>query len=465
MKYQVKSLKLKIKYNKELYDTLREIMYHTYRIKNLATTMAYDWQQFSFGFNNKFGEFPKEKDLLKVTMANYLDQQIREMKEYKFIGSKIRANSIKEAVEFFRRKDVQQELLNGNRVLQRYKRNGSFPLRAQAIKQLKKDSSGKYSMLFSLLSNEGKKDKGLKSGQVKAIVLSSRKNANSINAMLDRIIDTNEEHYKMADSKIMYDERLKAFFLVMAVKFPKQEVLADKEKIMGVDLGIAIPAVVATNFDNYYYQNVGSAQEVRDFERQVEQRKIRLSKARKWAGEGNIGHGYKKRTEAVNKMRDKIARFKDTKNHQWSKFIVDEAIKMGCGTIQMEDLSGISDGGEQFLKRWTYYDLQEKIKYKAEGLGLQVVKVSPKYTSARCNKCGHIHIDEPKEHWRPTQDAFKCAKCSHGNKYYVNADKNASMNIATKDIEAIVEDFIKHKKELEKKLEKLENIKEKELTS
>ena len=39
------------------------------------------------------------------------------------------------------------------------------------------------------------------------------------------------------------------------------------------------------------------------------------------------------------------------------------------------------------------------------------------------------------------------------------------MNIATKDIEAIVEDFIKHKKELEKKLEKLENIKEKELTS
>ena len=456
MKYQVKSLKLKIKYDKELYDTLREIMYHTYRIKNLATTMAYDWQQFSFGFNTKFGEFPKEKEMLKVTMANYIDQQIREIDEYKFINSTIRGGAIKEAVEFFRRKDVQQQLLSGERTLQRYKRNGSFPIRAQSINGLQKAKTSEYSAKLSLLSIEGKKLRERKSGQFEAVLLSSRKNSSAINAMLDRIVDNEQEHYKMSDSKIMYDERLKAFFLVMAVKFPRSEVVADNDKIMGVDLGIAIPAVVATNFDNYYYQNVGSAQEIRDFERQVEQRKIRLSKSRKWAGEGNVGHGYKKRTEASNKLRDKIARFKETKNHQWSKYIVDEAIKMGCGTIQMEDLSGISDGGEQFLKRWTYYDLQQKITYKAEGLGLKVVKVSPKYTSARCSKCGYIHIDEPKEQWRPSQDAFKCVKCEHGNKYYVNADKNASMNIATKDIEKIVEQFISEKKKLGIKMKKLQ---------
>ena len=41
----------------------------------------------------------------------------------------------------------------------------------------------------------------------------------------------------------------------------------------------------------------------------------------------------------LEKLAGKIANFKNTKNHCWSRYIVDVAVKNKCGVIQMEDLS------------------------------------------------------------------------------------------------------------------------------
>lgn len=55
------------------------------------------------------------------------------------------------------------------------------------------------------------------------------------------------------------------------------------------------------------------------------------------------------------------------------RYIVDFAIKNGCGVIQMEDLSGFTEKAkESFLKNWVYYDLQNKIEYKAKEKGINV---------------------------------------------------------------------------------------------
>ena len=59
-----KTMRYEIEYNKELYDILSDIQYVVWRIKNKATSMAWDWQQFSFGYNERFGEWPKEKEIL-----------------------------------------------------------------------------------------------------------------------------------------------------------------------------------------------------------------------------------------------------------------------------------------------------------------------------------------------------------------------------------------------------------------
>ena len=442
-KYLVKSMKYRIKFDKELYKVLDDITYYSSKIKNLATTMIYDWQQFSFSYNNRFGEYPKPKDILQTNVATDINRQIKEFSEFEFMNSTIRETSAKEAIDFFNRKDVKTDLLKGNRVLQTYRRDGSFPMRAQAIKDLEKVKTGLYKVKLSLLSIAGRKLYERKKGQFEVELLSSRRKNDSANTILDRIISG---EYSLSDSKVAKN-RKGQYMLIVAYKFPKQEVIVDKDKIMGVDLGIAVPATIAVNYDNWYRDFVGSAQEIRDFERQMETRKRRLSRSRKWAGSGNSGRGYKKRTEAVNKLGGKIANFKDTKNHQWSKYIVDEAVRLGVGKIQLEDLSSISSHANKkdnlFLKRWTYYDLQQKIEYKANEYGIEVVKIKPKYTSARCNKCGYIHIKEDKELWRPTQDKFNCINCKHED----NADVNAARNIAIENIDEI----IKQQVELQKK--------------
>ena len=113
--------------------------------------------------------------------------------------------------------------------------------------------------------------------------------------------------------------------------------------------------------------------------------------------------------------------------------IVDMAIKHGCGIIQMEDLSGF-DITNKFLKLWTYYDLQQKVKYKAEEKGIVVKLILPQYTSQRCNKCGFISSDS-----RTTQSNFECVSCGHKT----NADFNAAQNISIPDIDYIIEEQCK----------------------
>ena len=63
------------------------------------------------------------------------------------------------------------------------------------------------------------------------------------------------------------------------------------------------------------------------------------------------------------------------------------------------------------------------LEYKLERKGGRLVRVSPKYTSQTCVKCGCVDA-----HNRPTQSKFKCVKCG----YEANADVNAAQNILNK---------------------------------
>lgn len=164
-----------------------------------------------------------------------------------------------------------------------------------------------------------------------------------------------------------------------------------------------------------------------------EKRKNELNIASKWSSEGSNGHGRKAKTKNINKLRDKIARFSDTFNHKYSKYIVEFAVKNNCGVIQMEDLSGATkDTTDKFLKDWSYHDLQFKIEYKAKEYGIEVIKVNPKFTSKRCNRCGCIHKEN--RDGSKNQAKFECVVCGHKD----NADVNASKNIALSNITEII---------------------------
>lgn len=416
-----KTMKYEIKYEKELYNLLSDIQYVIYRLKNKATSMTWDWQQYSFGYKERLGDYPKEKDMLGKTLSPDIYNQIKD--EFgNFVSSSIVDVAIQEAVKKFKKDSP--EILRGERSIANYKRDGAFPIRKAQIKNLNKVTSKRYTCKLSLLSREGVKEKGFSSGRVDVEL----RTGNGAYQILDRIL---EGSYKMCDSKITKVKN--KFYLLLTYQFEAEKVEVDKNIIMGIDVGVVNPATIAVSNDNWYYQFVGNGNDLDRIRKQVEARKKRILESRKWAGEGSVGHGYRTRTKAVEKVYGKIANYRNTMNHNWSSYIIKEAVRLGAGVIQMEDISGINEK-ETFLKNWTYYDLQKKIEYKAKQFGIEVVKIKPAYTSQRCSKCGNIHKEN-----RTKQDKFECKTCG----FTVNADVNAARNIAIKDIEKIIEDQLK----------------------
>lgn len=83
---------------------------------------------------------------------------------------------------------------------------------------------------------------------------------------------------------------------------------------------------------------------------------------------------------------------------------------------------------------WSYYDLEQKLIYKARENGQKVIKVNPKYTSQTCPKCGHIE----KENRDKKNHIFCCKACG----YKSNDDRIGAMNLYRMGIEYLVESHI-----------------------
>ncbi len=98
--------------------------------------------------------------------------------------------------------------------------------------------------------------------------------------------------------------------------------------------------------------------------------------------------------------------------------------------IVLEDLKGIKTNsrkgrhiGKQTRKKfanWAYYQLERIVENKALEAGKLVLFVSPKYTSQRCSRCGHI----VKSNRHGSE--FVCKQCE----FSIHADLNAARNIS-----------------------------------
>jgi IS605 OrfB family transposase len=230
---------------------------------------------------------------------------------------------------------------------------------------------------------------------------------------------------------LIYDKKKKMWILNLVYNFDnKSESVLDKNRILGVDLGIHYP-ICASVYGEWNRFTIDGG-EIENFRKKVEARKKSMLRQGKNCGDGRIGHGISARNKPVYKIEDKIAKFRDTANHKYSHALIQYAIKNNCGVIQMEDLTGITNEADRFLKNWSYYDLQTKIKYKAKEVGIDIVYIKPKYTSQRCSKCGYIDKEN-----RNKQASFVCLKCG----FKANADYNASQNISIKDIDKLIEEM------------------------
>ena len=121
-------------------------------------------------------------------------------------------------------------------------------------------------------------------------------------------------------------------------------------------------------------------------------------------------------------------------NHCISKALVENNPK---GTLfVLEDLSGIRSVTEKVrikdryvMVSWAYYDLEQKLAYKALKNHQAVIKVDPKYTSQTCPKCGHTEKANRNKH----KHIFCCKNCG----YTSNDDRIGGMNLHRMGIDYI----------------------------
>jgi len=176
--------------------------------------------------------------------------------------------------------------------------------------------------------------------------------------------------------------------------------------VMGVDLGLKVPAVAVTSAGKTKFSGNG----------RMNKYMRRRHKARRKA----LGKAKKKK--AIEKLGNKEQRWMRDQDHKTSREIVNFAVSSGVGTIRMEKLANIrqtartSRKNEKNLHTWSFYRLAGFIEYKAVMAGIKVEYVDPAHTSQTCPKCGKRNHAKDRAY-----------RCSCG--YATHRDRVGAMNI------------------------------------
>jgi putative transposase len=190
------------------------------------------------------------------------------------------------------------------------------------------------------------------------------------------------------------------FYLHISITIPAPEV-KQSQGSLGVDLGFNRVAVTS---DNKFHTT-----------KNIRHKKSRYKRTRR----SLQANGGKSAKRALKRVSGRERRFVADTNHCVSKQIVSDA-KANNQRIVLEDLNGIRETGKaKCVHEWSFAQLQWMIRYKAARAGVEVVIVSPRYTSQTCSRCLHLGI-------RPNQSNFQCRNCG----YQINADLNGSKSIA-----------------------------------
>lgn len=115
-------------------------------------------------------------------------------------------------------------------------------------------------------------------------------------------------------------------------------------------------------------------------------------------------------------------------NHKVSKSIVNYATKH-CRAIVLENLGNIKDSKKcgHYTKKsnWSYFQLEQFLKYKAALCNIPIYYVNPYNTSKKCSRCGTINDVNGKK--------FICSNCGHKD----HRDSNAGFNIGQTYLDGI----------------------------
>lgn len=217
--------------------------------------------------------------------------------------------------------------------------------------------------------------------------------------------------YKFGTAKLV--NKHGKYYLHIPVTYDVEEFDASKvTNVVGIDRGINF--VVAT-YDSKQKSGFVNG-------RTIKQKRANYSKLRRELQMRRTPSS-RRRIKAIGQREN---RWMQDVNHCISKALVDNNPKHTL--FVLEDLSGVRNATERVRTKdryvsvsWSFYDLEQKLIYKAKQNQSTVIKVDPRYTSQCCPMCGHIE--------RSNRDKrlhlFCCKNCG----YKSNDDRIGAMNL------------------------------------
>ena len=217
--------------------------------------------------------------------------------------------------------------------------------------------------------------------------------------------------YKFGTAKLV--NKHGKYFLHIPVTYDIEESnISDVCNVVGIDRGINF--VVAT-YDSKHKSAFVSG-------KTIKQKRAHYSKLRKELQMRQTPSA-RRRLLAIGQREN---RWMQDVNHQVSKALVENNPKHTL--FVLENLSGVRNVTERVRTKdryvsvsWSFYDLEQKLIYKAKQNQSVVIKVDPRYTSQCCPVCGHIE----KANRNKKIHLFTCKNCG----YKSNDDRIGAMNL------------------------------------
>lgn len=171
--------------------------------------------------------------------------------------------------------------------------------------------------------------------------------------------------------------------------FPKQSKMVGK--IVGIDIGIK---TAFTSSDNHYSEQALNGHTIDSVCKIISRKK----------------KGSKSFRKACQHRKNLIGFYKNQLD--WNNI----------QTIKIENIKYLrhKKRTSRYLSSFVYHEFFDKLRQTAERLGVQVITVSPTYTSQRCSCCGWTRKSNR------NGKKFKCSKCG----YTIDADLNGAVNIS-----------------------------------
>jgi len=221
----------------------------------------------------------------------------------------------------------------------------------------------------------------------------------------------NPDIYKFGTAKLV--NKHNKYFLHIPVTYEVSESkISDICNVVGIDRGINF---VVTTYDRNHQSGFVSG-------KTIKQKRANYSKLRKELQMRQTPSA-RRRIKAIGQREN---RWMQDVNHCVSKALVEQNPKHTL--FVLEDLSGVRNATERVRTKdryvsvsWSFYDLEQKLIYKAKQNQSTVIKVDPRYTSQCCPICGHIE----KSNRNKKIHLFTCKNCG----YKSNDDRIGAMNL------------------------------------